>query len=171
MYAHIYIYIYIYICICTYMYTYMYIYIYAYTYTYIYIYMYYWRLAPQKLPGAPVACAIRYLHTYIHTFCFAERLLQTLSAVRGSTRVGSRDRADRAWPDRSVKNASKRTKGEIGQPVTRNFYCDCNGMSFKRPKGRPPHPFRYLQVRPKQYRRRRSNKLSIFRIHIYMCYT
>ena len=41
--------------------------------------------------------------------CDAERLLQTLSAVRGSTRVGSRDREDRAWPDRNVKSGSGQT--------------------------------------------------------------
>ena len=67
---------------------------------YIYIYIYY---------------VYTYIHTYIHIFCFAERLLQTLSAVRCSTGVGSRDRKNRAWPDRNVKSASKRTKGEKGQ--------------------------------------------------------
>ena len=48
------------------------------------------------------------MHMHI-PFCFAERLLQTLSAVRGSTRVGSRDREDRAWPDQSVKSRSGQT--------------------------------------------------------------
>ena len=109
-----------------------------------------------------------YVHTYIHTYMHTYFLLCRATSAdaeccAGQHKVGSRDRADRAWPDRSVRSAPRRTKGEIGQPVTRNLYCDCNGMSFKKPKGRPPLPFRYLQVRPKQYRRRRNNKLSIFR--------
>ena len=44
-------------------------------------------------------------------------------------------------------------QSETGRRAARNFYCDRNGMSFKKPKGRPPHPFRYLQVRPKQHSR------------------
>ena len=54
---------------------YIYIYIYIHTCIYIYIYIYI------------------YIHTYIHTyFCFAERLAQTLNAVRAARRVDDEGR-------------------------------------------------------------------------------
>ena len=92
-----------------------------------------------------------------HTFSFAERLLQTLSAVRGSTRVGSRDREDRAWPDQSVKSgsgqtgwwpeqgikgASERTMGKKHDSLPRaTSTAIASECPFKKPKERPPTPF------------------------------
>ena len=104
-----------------------------------------------------------YIHTYIHMFCFAERLPQTLSDARGSTKGGSGQTG--WWPERRIKGASERTKGKNATACRAQprLLLLRNALSRSRRRG-PPLPFRYLQgTDQRDYRRRRSNKLSISR--------
>ena len=92
----------------------MYVYIYIYTHTYIHTYMH------TYMHACIHACMHAYMHTYIHTcmhacihtyilVCFAERLPQTLSDARGSTRRWVR--ADRVVARTKKQGAFERTKG------------------------------------------------------------
>ena len=90
-----------------------------------------------------------YIHTYIHTFihayihtyilvCFAERLPQTLSDARSSTKGWVR--ADRVVARTRNKRCVRAHNGKkTRQPAARNLDCYCLGMPFQEAEGEAPH--------------------------------